>query len=151
VSWRAESPVPPLSLFGRTPQPGMAVACANPAALAGGRADLNSVLPNGNNIVADAPPVPKWAKGRNIYTPFVRLPGMASGECRVQDGASVLAVSVNPYDSGKRTTTLPGDVIVGGQIQQIWGLHLVDVNVALGDMVALADAQGKAWLAAQRK
>ncbi|MEI6418332.1 MAG: DUF3089 domain-containing protein, partial [Sphingomonadales bacterium] len=76
VSWRAESPVPPMTLFGRTTQPGMVVACTNPAALAGGKVDLNSILPNSAAIVDNGPPLPKWAKGRNIYTPFVGLPAL---------------------------------------------------------------------------
>jgi len=34
---------------------------------------------------------------------------------------------------------------VGGDLTPEWGLHLIDVNVAMGDLVAIAQSQGHAY------
>lgn len=147
VSFR-DGKVPPAgSRFGRTSAPGLEVACANPAALGGGRAPLDAMLPAGSAIVDSTTPVPVWAKGVKVSTAFVSLPGLLTGECRAVDGAHVLAVRTEPNASGGRTDHVGGDVVNDGKVVEGWGLHLIDVNEVLGDLVALADKQGKAWLA----
>ena len=145
VSFRDTMPVPPASLFGRPPTSapaGMAMACTNPAALAGGRAPLRPLMVNRTGIVDNGTPTPKWAKGRNIYTPFVALPGLLSGECMNRENANVLSVGINADPADPRTDTINGDVMVGGQIVPGWGLHLIDMQVAMEDLVDLAKAQG---------
>ena len=149
VSFRDTMAVPPASLFGRPPAAapaGMAVACTNPAALGGGRAVLRPLMVNRNGIVDNGAPAPKWAKGRNVYTPFVALPGLLSGECTAREDANVFSVSVNADPSDPRTDTINGDVVVGGQVVQAWGLHLIDMQVAMEDLVDLAKSQGASWL-----
>ena len=147
VSFRDGKTPPADSRFGRTAAPGMDVACINPAALAGGRAALAAVLPAGSAIVDNASAQAPWAKGVTVNTSFVALPGLLSGECQAVDGAHVLAIRTNANPADARTDSIGGDVVFGGQIVEGWGLHLIDVNAVLGDLVALADAQGKAWLA----
>jgi len=149
VSFRDTMPVPPASLFGRPPTSapaGMAVACTNPAALAGGRAPLRPLMVNRTGIVDNGTPAPKWAKGRNIYTPFVALPGLLSGECMTRENANVLSVGINADPADPRTDTINGDVMVSGQIVPSWGLHLIDMQVAMEDLVDLAKSQGQSWL-----
>ena len=34
---------------------------------------------------------------------------------------------------------------IGGDLTPEWGLHLVDVNVAMGDLVSIARRQARAW------
>lgn len=148
VSFRDTMPVPPASLFGRPREaaPGMAVACTNPAALAGGRAPLQPLMVNRTGIVDSGTPVPKWAKGRNIYTPFVALPGLLSGECMNRENANVLSIGINADPADPRTDTINGDVVIGGQIVPAWGLHLIDMSLVMEDLVALANSQGQSWL-----
>ncbi|WP_303782734.1 DUF3089 domain-containing protein [Sandarakinorhabdus limnophila] len=149
VSFRDTMPVPPASLFGRPPTSapaGMAVACTNPAALAGGRAPLRALMVNRTGIVDNGTTAPTWAKGRNIYTPFVALPSLLSGECMNRENANVLSVGINADPADPRTDTINGDVMVGGQIMPGWGLHLIDMQVAIEDLVDLAKAQGQSWL-----
>jgi hypothetical protein len=55
VTFRADVPPPPDSRFGRTSEPGMMVACTNPAALSGGPAGLDGYLSAGR---AGLPPWP---------------------------------------------------------------------------------------------
>ena len=149
VSFR-DGKVPPAdSRFGRTVAAGMAVACTNPAALGGGRAPLRMLLPTASNIVDNASAQSPWAKGVTVTTPFVALPGLLSGECVDGDGAQRLAIRTEADPADPRTDTIGGDVVFGKTTVESWGLHLIDVNAVLGDMVALAETQGKAWLATQ--
>lgn len=148
VSFRDGKAPPTDSRFGRTTAPGMAVACVNPAALAGGRAPLTTLLPTSSAIVDNASAQAPWAKGVTVTTPFVALPGLLSGECQAVDGANVLAIRTDANPSDLRTDSIGGDVVFNGQTVESWGLHLIDVNAVIGDMVALAAAQGKAWSAA---
>ena len=46
-----------------------------------------------------------------------------------------------------RTNDISGDVVIGGEVQADWGLHLIDVHLAMGNLVRLAERQGAAWLA----
>lgn len=154
VTFRDTMPVPPVSLFGRPPATapaGMAAACTNPAALAGGRATLRPLMVNRTGIVDSGNPPPKWAKGRNIYTPFVALLGLLTGECMNRENANVLSVGINADPADPRTDTINGDVVIGTQVVPSWGLHLIDMQVVMEDLVALANQQGAAWLRQNRK
>jgi hypothetical protein len=153
ASFRDDSPPPSNSRFGkpRTPGPGLVAACVNPANLAGGEGELHSYLASGNHqIAAGAAPAPEWAKGKTISTPFVSLPGMLSAKCASTDGFNYLAIHVAPDPSGGRTSTINGDVVVGGQIMKDWGLHLIDANLAMGNLVQLVREEGRAWLEARK-
>ena len=77
---------------------------------------------------------------------IVALPGLLSGECMTRENASVLSVGINADPADPRTDTINGDVMVGGQIVPSWGLHLIDMQVAMEDLVDLAKAQGQSWL-----
>ena len=44
-----------------------------------------------------------------------------------------------------RTSDINGDVVFGGQVQKDWGLHLIDANLAMGNLVAIVRAEGRAW------
>ena len=44
-----------------------------------------------------------------------------------------------------------GDVMANGQVNADWGLHLIDVNLAMGNLVDIVREQGKAYLAASKK
>ena len=150
VTFRDDTVPPADSRFGRTAAAGMSVACTNPAALGGGRAPLNAMLPTASAIVDNSNTAPAWARGVAVTTPFVALPGLLTAECRSIDGANVLAVRTDADPADPRTDSIPGDVVYQGQVVASWGLHLIDVNATLGDLVTLAQAQGKAWQATQK-
>jgi hypothetical protein len=42
-------------------------------------------------------------------------------------------------------------VVTNGQVQANWGLHLIDVHVAMGNLVDIVGQQSKAYLAKQKK
>jgi len=145
MSFRAESPPPAGSLFGRTDRPGMKAACVNPAALAGGPATLTPYFSDRTILGAPMKPATVWAKDAAIDTRFVTTPDLVSAQCVSQGGADYLAVSVKADPADPRTDTIPGDLLAMGQPVKAWGLHLVDVNLALGDLVAVVGAQSKAY------
>jgi hypothetical protein len=55
---------------------------------------------------------------------------------------------VNPAPSSARAGDINGDVVVGGQVMKDWGLHLIDANLAMGNLVAIVADEGRAWSAA---
>ncbi|WP_241527186.1 DUF3089 domain-containing protein [Sphingomonas turrisvirgatae] len=145
VSFRATVPPPAQSRFARAGQ-GMRVACVNPAAPGGGKARLDAYLPTGS-LVGTPQPV-QWSKGSApVITPFVKLPGMVAGECVERDGASYLSITLDADPADPRTDDIPGDVMDGSRRLDDWGLHLVDMNLAMGDLVKLAATQADAWAA----
>ncbi len=137
VSFRADVPPPATSRFGRVEQAGARAACTNPAALGGGKAVLDDVLTTGL-----ASP---WVAGQTVSTPFVKAPGLLSGECIQAGPFSYLAVTTNADPADPRTDRIGGDVPGLAGPDANWGLHLVDMNVAFGDLVRVVGAQAKAW------
>jgi hypothetical protein len=149
ASFRATDPPPADSLFGRGGD-GTEAGCTNPAALAGGPADLQAYFPanHGANILSGGGDLVPWADPGVIdadayaAADWVEVPGLLRGEC-VNDGEfSYLEVTVNADPADPRVDDIPGN------LTPQWGLHLVDMNLVMGDLVALAHSQGDAWLAA---
>ncbi len=66
--------------------------------------------------------------GVSVTTPWVSFPSLYTAQCRSVTGATWLQVT---------TTTAPGDPrpTVTDSLGPLWGYHLVDVNIALGDLV----------------
>ena len=144
VTFRADAPPPENSRFGKVPQPGMVAGCVNPAALAGGKAVMDSIF-GAKGAGAASATQDAWATGAVVATPFVKVPGLISAECVSNGTFNYLAVTVNADPKDPRTDTIVGDVVANGTILKDWGLHLIDMPVAMGNLVELADAQAKAW------
>ena len=53
--------------------------------------------------------------------------------------------------SDARTDDITGDVISNGQVLADWGLHLIDVNLAIGNLVDIVGQQSKVYLATNGK
>ncbi|MFZ4519438.1 MAG: DUF3089 domain-containing protein [Microthrixaceae bacterium] len=125
VSFAAGSPPPDGSLFGR-PRDGQGrIVCANPADLTDAPAPLDSYFP--------ARPE------QGLTTPWVRYQGLLQGRCTSDDRYDWLDIT-NTHATGDAR---PADV--GGRITPVWGLHLIDVNLALGDLVDLVGRQVRAF------
>lgn len=146
VSYRAGKTPPPGAIFGRAAAPGMTVGCTNPARLARGPAPLDSYWYAGPSLVGAPSPI-AWSSQGAPPTPFLRTEGLASGECRNEGPLGYLAISVNADPNDARTDTIPGDVLAAGVLQPGWGMHLADVNVAMGDLMRLIEAQAAAYRA----
>jgi hypothetical protein len=131
----ASSPPPDDSRFTHPETPGMEIACTDPTALAGGR--LDPILATQTNVLSKPPLDPGWAAFvKPLDTPFVSLPGIASGHCVNGPTASYLSVSINsPPTPSAWPATLPGDLVVDGRLLKSWGWHLIDVNIAMGNLI----------------
>ncbi len=152
ASFRANVPPPPGARFGQGKGPGMMAACVNPAALGGGKGELKTYAPSQTVGLSPQPPV-TWVKGGPpITTPFVTPPGLLTGECVSNEHGSYLAVTVIADPKDPRTDDIIGDrAVVGGKVQENWGLHLIDMNLTMGNLVDVIGAQSQAWLAAHAK
>ncbi len=148
VSFRSDVPPPATSRFGKVEGEGQVAACVNPAAPAGGSAPLDAWLAN-RSLLEDSTPFDWVEGGEAVTTDFVRVPGLLSAECVSDDGANYLAVMVDADPADTRTGTIAGDVVVDGQRLDDWGLHLIDMNLAMGDMIGLVERQAAAWMAAK--
>ena len=146
VSFRADAPPPAESLFGKVEQEGQRAACVNPAELDGSQGQLKAMLPAGKVIDSMAQPGPWTTADAAVETPFVMLPGMLSARCVDQDGFSYLAVSVAADPADGRTDVIVGDVVVDGAVQPGWGLHLIDMNLGMGNLVEIVSRQSAEWL-----
>ena len=144
VSFRASSPPPPGSMFGRAATPGMTVACNNPARLRRGPTPLDSYWYAGPSATSTAKPI-AWSSAGAPPTPFLRTEGLVSAACVNRGPVGYLAVTVNADPADQRTDAIPGDVSIAGVVQPGWGLHLVDMNIAQGDLIALVEAQAGAF------
>jgi hypothetical protein len=135
-----DEPAPATSLFGRTTTPGRQVLCTNPAALGGGSARLDTIFPS--------QPFAKGAIALGIQllgvtlptapTTWIEVKGGYKAHCSTAGGASFL--DITPLDGAPDFKPSPN---------ADWGLHLVDANIALGNLVDLVRTQTAAWLKQQ--
>jgi len=127
------------SLFGRSGGAGLEAACTNPANLAGGSGTLHPYLPTDGKTLPILPPssAPDW--GVPVSTPFVAMPDFLSAECAEHDGFHYLAITVHGDPSDPRIDD------IGGDLTPEWGLHLVDANESMGDLVTITKSQAKAF------
>lgn len=147
ASFRSNVPPPANSLFGKSAGSDSVAACANPAALTGGNGELHAYLSaEGRTITGTAAPKP-WVADAKIETPWVSVPRMLTARCASNDNATYLEVTVHPDPSSKRADDISGDINANGQVVAQWGLHLVDMNLAMGNLLEIVGQQGKAWLA----
>lgn len=150
VSFRATSPPPANSRFGKTDADGHRAGCVNPAALLAGKASsedapLHAYLSSkGFGAVEGQAPKP-FAQGLTVTTPFVSMPGLLSARCVSEGDFTYLSVKINADPADPRADDIGGDIAVAGVVLKDWGLHLIDVNLAMGDLVALVDRQAAAY------
>jgi hypothetical protein len=146
ASFRASAPPPAESLFGRVDEEGARAACVNPSQLDGSNGQLKALLPAGAASDLTAPPGPWTADNAEVETPFVTLPGLLSARCVNRDGIDYLAVSIAADPLDLRTDTITGDMLIDGKIQPAWGLHPIDINLVLSNLVEIVRRQGAEWV-----
>jgi hypothetical protein len=152
VSFRSTTPPPANTRFGKVTADGMAAACTNPAALDGGSGELHAYLATeGSTIVQTTAPKPWVVPERPVETPWVSVPGLLTARCASNEHATFLEVTVHGDASDPRTDDIIGDLGAPGQILTDWGLHLVDMNLAMGNLVEIVGRQAKAWTAANMR
>ena len=119
-----DTSAPPI--FGQARGDGLASACVNPAAPAGGSAMLKVYYPGANP--------PAW----------VEAIGQVTGECQMDSsGANTFVVTVLPGQfAAKLTSILKAEEIAPG-----WGVHPFDIPLVQGNMLDVLDAEIATWQA----
>jgi len=112
-------------------------ACTNPAAMTGGVAkNPKSYFSTGTK---------EWVPGKRIDTPFVMVPGKITTQCTKTGNHTYLQVHINEDKADKRTVDPLTDVMRDGKPDPSWGLHLVDANLGMGDLMDVLGKQAAAW------
>ena len=148
TSFRSTVPPPANTRFGKVADPGMVAACTNPAALGGGSGALRAYLSSDGRTIVGLSPAPPWVvPARPVNTPWVSVPELLTARCTSNEHATFLEVTVNGNPLDARTDDISGDLVTAGRVATDWGLHLIDVNLAMGNLVEIVGQQAKAWLA----
>lgn len=151
VTYRAGDPQLEDPRFGLSSEEGTQALCTNPAALAGGQADLFPIIPRQQPPVFRLLLIPRGPGGPyanpisnlTVPTPYYSMPGQIKGECKVgPNGVSYLEASIVADPDDPRADDYPGEFIGGTN----WGFHLIDVSIAQGDLVRLAQQQAASYL-----
>lgn len=139
VTFAASRPPAADNRFAGPRAPGLMTACVNPAAVLD-TPMLAPILPARPQAAGTANLSENLAPTA-VSTASYRLSGMVKGECvRGDGGTSFLAVSSRA--PGVQAGLERIDAALAG-----WGLHLVDMNIALGNLLGLARRQAEAWVA----
>ncbi len=136
-----DEPPPADALFARTTETNREILCTNPASLGGGSGLLTTITPSapfapGTSIAAGISLLgfPQLQSSRR----WIEIDGAYRARCVRSGGATSLQVSAVGGAPDLKPSPTPG-----------WGLHLVDANLALGDLVDLVKIQGRAWRSAR--
>ena len=148
-SFRETSPPPDNARFGRPragAQPGLEAACTNPANLSGSWGEAKAYF--GASIPAPGARLPSWPwlNGKTIDTPFVSVPGLITAECVRTGPFHYLAIRLHPKEGSPRANDIPGDIVVGATVLKDWGLHPIDANLFMGNLVDIVHDEGQAWM-----
>ena len=135
VSFRENNVPPAGALFGIAPQPGMTVACTNPARPGSNRwENLDSYWNSRWSLPVPGGPI-RWSTEGQPATPFVRTEGLVSARC-VNDGQrGYLSIRVNADPKDKRTDRVYGEVGMLGMFIPGWGMHLADIAQTQGNLL----------------
>ena len=124
----------------------MQALCTNPANLRGGAGSLTPYLSLVDGTTFSNPnPYLAWAD--EVENPplldveYIALPGLVTSECVEEGEFNYLSLHVNA-DPGPRTDD------IGGDLSPEWGMHIIDANVAMGNLVDIVDDQIAAWFKA---
>lgn len=159
IAWSSfrEKNAPPVgALFGIADQPGMTVACVNPAR-AGSRdwVPLDSYWYTRSSYPVPGGPI-QWSTEGAPPTPYVRTEGLVSAKCINEGQRGYLSIRTNADPKDKRTDRIGGEVAVLGMFLPGWGMHLSDMSEAQGDLtrqlseIAMAESKAQSRRAARR-
>jgi hypothetical protein len=129
----------PSPLAGQTLPPNAEVLCTNPASLGGGSGLLDSISPS--KPFAPHSSLAAGIKLLNINFPqpstvYWATNGAFSARCVDSNGAHVLMITA------RRNAPTPTP-----SPNAQWGLHLLDANIALGNLVRIVRSEGQEFLA----
>jgi hypothetical protein len=126
---------PAFAFFGRSTGAGDQVMCTDPSRLAGGTGALHPYVPTerlsgGRGLGRGV------AEPRGSTAGFATYPGYLTARCRTAAGATFLQVTAAAAN---------GRPAFRATLGPQWGLHVYDVNIALGDLVESVRLQAATW------
>ncbi len=137
VSFREKNVPPPGAIFGYADQPGMTVACVNPALPgSGGWVKLDSYWFTRSTLPVPGGPI-QWSSEGPPRAPYVHTQGLVSAKCVNNGQRGYLSVRTNADPADRRTDRVGGEVGVLGMFLPGWGMHLADIAEAQGDLVRI--------------
>ncbi len=146
VSYRSTAPAKPGDIFGNAGE-GTRALCTNPVGLADSPEFSTPYFPTdaGGLILTGGPvqgPFENRERLAEITTPFYTMPDFIRLGCATTPGYDFLEVTIVPNPSDPRADDISGTLegVLPG-----WGLHIVDANVAMGDLVDLVELQAETW------
>lgn len=114
ASFRDTDPPDAHTMFGKSKEPGLVAACTNPAALGGGAGALDAYLSADFNTPPyhtqpGMTPQPPWvAGGKPVTTPYVKVPGLLTAECRRNAYATFLGIALHADPAEPRVHDIKG-------------------------------------------
>ena len=143
VSFREKNAPPVGAIFGIAAQPGMTVACTNPARPGSTAWERFDSYWNARwSLPVPGGPI-QWSTEGAAPTQFVRTEGLVSGRC-VNDGQrGYLSIRVHADPKDRRTDRVYGEVGLLGMFVPGWGMHLADVAAAQGDLIRQLEELGR--------
>jgi hypothetical protein len=135
VSFRERNVPPEGATFGIAAQPGMTVACTNPARPGSTRWEtLDSYWNTRLSLPVPGGPI-IWSTQGAPPTPFVRTEGLVSARCVNEGRRGYLSVRTKADPRDRRTDRIGGEVGVLGLFLPGWGMHLADIAITQGDLI----------------
>jgi hypothetical protein len=134
-SFREKNAPPEGAMFGYSDRPGMTVGCVNPAMP--GSTDwvkLTSYWFTRSTLAVPGGPI-QWSTEGSPPTSYVRTDGLVSAKCTSDGPRGYLSIRTNHASGEKWTDHIGGEVSVFGMFLPGWGMHLVDIAEAEGDLV----------------
>jgi hypothetical protein len=143
VSFRSTMPPPANTRFGKVADERLVPVCTNPAALGGGSGDLHAYLSREGRTITGRRCHDRGRAGAADRDTVDHGAGALKARCTSNEHATYLEVTVHGDPSDPRT-----DDIVTIQRKRSGaarlGSHLVDVNLAMGNLVDIVGRQAKA-------
>ena len=143
-AFRSTIPPPGNTLFGHSNDAAMTGNCTNPVTLGDGSAPLHAYMSGAGRLIAMGGAAPKWVADKTVDTPFVSVPGLLTAQCKTNEFSTYLEITVHGDPADPRVDDITGD-LGGAKPLANWGLHLIDVNLAMGNLVDNVGAQAKAY------
>lgn len=147
------SPPPADTMFGRFGESGLEPVCTNPATLNSDSSELRAYLAADKRLIFGSIEIeiPEstilWVRNKKaIQTPWVTVPEMVYARCNSNEYSTFLEVNIPANPNDARSKDIAGIVPDCPQC----GLHLVEVNLTMGNLLDIIDLQTYAWLQTQK-
>lgn len=146
-AFRSDVPPPANTRFGKAAAAGLSGSCTNPVTLGEGSAPLRAYLATAGRTITGTTATKPWVTDKTVETPFVSVPGLLTAKCVANEHATYLEITVHGDPADSRVDDIIGDLGMRAKPLADWGLHLVDVNLAMGNLLDLVGQQTMTYLA----